>query len=156
MAFTWKGRRTTRSLCSTRSPTCPRWKWRGPSKWTSPSWPWPTAKCACTKTSTSSPLSSKPTLLFSLKILIRLEQVTGMIYGVFGREEGCLILNYKSGGISAKILQRQANLTSSSSKPGAPPEQDIPLNIPKKTKLFVELSQREREQAPCKINRIAL
>jgi len=63
-----------------------------------------------------------------------------MIYGVFGREEGCLILNYKSGGLSAKILQRQANLNTSSSKPGAPPEQDIPLNVPKKTKLFVELT----------------
>ncbi len=31
--------------------------------------------------------------------------------------------------------------------PGPPPEQDIPLNVPKKTKLFVELTQRERDQA---------
>ena len=73
-----------------------------------------------------------------------------MIYGVFGREEGCLILNYKSGGLAAKILQRQANLTTPSQKPGAPPEQDIPLNVPKKTKLFVELTKREREHAPSK------
>ena len=35
----------------------------------------------------------------------------GCIFGVFGREEGCMIINYKSGGLSAKILQRQANLT---------------------------------------------
>ncbi len=71
--------------------------------------------------------------------------VTSMCFGVFGREEGCLVLNFKSGGLSAKILQRQANLTASTMKPGPPHEQDIPLNVPKKTKLFVELTQRERD-----------
>lgn len=99
-------------------------------------------------------------LVYSLKSEVRLsdsevnnndfqEVVTGLCYGVFGREEGCLIINNKSGGLSAKILQRQANLTSIQ-KPGPPPEQDIPLNVPKKTKLFVELTQRERENAVCK------
>jgi hypothetical protein len=57
-----------------------------------------------------------------------------------------MILNTKSGGIQAKILQRQANL-SATHKPGPPPEQDIPLNIPKKTKLFIDLAARERENA---------
>jgi Bardet-Biedl syndrome 1 protein len=57
-----------------------------------------------------------------------------------------MILNSKSGGISVKILQRQANLQATH-KPGPPPEQDIPLNIPKKTKLFIELAQRERDSA---------
>jgi Bardet-Biedl syndrome 1 protein len=69
-----------------------------------------------------------------------------MQFGIFGREEGSLIINNKNGGIQAKILQRQANL-SATHKPGPPPEQDIPLNIPKKTKLFIELSQRERDSA---------
>jgi len=31
---------------------------------------------------------------------------TGMIFGTFGREEGCLVLNHHSGAVSAKILQR--------------------------------------------------
>ena len=31
---------------------------------------------------------------------------------------------------------------------GPPPEQDIPLPVPKKTKLYVEQTQRERERAP--------
>jgi len=31
---------------------------------------------------------------------------------------------------------------------GPPPEQDIPLAVPKKTKLYVEQTQREREMAP--------
>ena len=30
----------------------------------------------------------------------------GIIYGVFGREDGCLVINHQSGGMQAKILQR--------------------------------------------------
>ena len=69
----------------------------------------------------------------------------GIIYGIFGREEGCLVVNQANGGMQAKILQRQAKLNVSSFKPGPPPEQDIPLKVPQKTTLFVELTQRERE-----------
>lgn len=73
--------------------------------------------------------------------------VTAMTFGVYGREEGCLLMNYKSGGLAAKILQRQANLQASTLKPGPPPEQDIPLNVPKKTKVFVDLTTREKESS---------
>ena len=38
------------------------------------------------------------------------ESVLGMRFGVFGREEGCLIINTSSGGIHTKIIRRQANL----------------------------------------------
>jgi Bardet-Biedl syndrome 1 protein len=69
----------------------------------------------------------------------------GIVYGVFGREDGCLVINHQSGGMQAKILARQANLTSSTIKAGAAPEQDVPLKVPQKTTLFVELTQRERE-----------
>lgn len=75
------------------------------------------------------------------------EPVIGMKFGMFGREEGCLLLNGSNGSLVVKILQRQANLTVSSQRPGPPVEQDIPLNVPKKTKLFLELVQREKEQA---------
>lgn len=68
-----------------------------------------------------------------------------MVFGTFGREEGCLVLNMKSGGLQAKILQRQAKLKSAAIKPGPPPEQEIPLKIPQKTTLFVELTERERQ-----------
>ena len=54
----------------------------------------------------------------------------GIVFGVFGREEGCLVINHHSGGLQAKILQRQAKLTTSSIRPGPPPEQDIPLKVP--------------------------
>merc|ERR1719471_1564606 len=75
------------------------------------------------------------------------ESVTGMRLGVFGREEGSMVLSFKSGALMVKILQRNANLDVSSATPGPPPEQDIPLDVPKKTKLYVEQTSREREQA---------
>jgi Bardet-Biedl syndrome 1 protein len=73
--------------------------------------------------------------------------VTGLKLGTFGREEGSMVLSFKSGALMVKILQRNANLEVSSSTPGPPPEQDIPLDVPKKTKLYVEQTSREREQA---------
>lgn len=45
------------------------------------------------------------------------------------------------------MLRRKTNLLSSSQQQGPPPEQDIPLKVPKKTKLYVEQTQREREKA---------
>lgn len=74
------------------------------------------------------------------------ETVYGLRFGTFGREEGCLLINTASGGLQTKIIQRQANLQASSQRPGPPIEQDIPLNVPKKTKLFLELVQREKAQ----------
>lgn len=73
--------------------------------------------------------------------------VTGMRLGTFGREEGSMVLSFKSGALMVKILQRNANLDVSNVTPGPPPEQDIPLDVPKKTKLYVEQTSREREQA---------
>lgn len=75
------------------------------------------------------------------------ENVTAMRFGPYGREEAALVLAYKSGALTIKMLQRQADLEVQSAAPGPPPEQDIPLNVPKKTKLYVEQTQRERDQA---------
>jgi Bardet-Biedl syndrome 1 protein len=75
------------------------------------------------------------------------ESVAAMRFGAYGREEAALILCYKSGGLTIKMLQRQADLEAQNLAPGPPPEQDIPLNVPKKTKLYVEQTQRERDQA---------
>ncbi|CAJ1352811.1 unnamed protein product [Effrenium voratum] len=73
--------------------------------------------------------------------------VAGMKLGTFGREEGSMVLSFKSGALMVKILQRNASLEGSSASLGPPPEQDIPLDVPKKTKLYVEQTSREREQA---------
>lgn len=75
------------------------------------------------------------------------EPVAGIVYGSYGREDNTLALVYKAGALGFHMLKRSANLDVSDTPPGPPPEQDIPLNIPKKTKLYVEQTQRERDQA---------
>jgi hypothetical protein len=72
--------------------------------------------------------------------------VTGLRFGKFAREDNTLVLVMKSGGLSIKILPRTSSLEKVGSSTGPPPEQDIPLAVPKKTKLYVEQTQRERDQ----------
>ena len=48
--------------------------------------------------------------------------------------------------MTVKMLQRKASLEAGESRE-APPEQDVPLSVPKKTRLYIEQTQREREQA---------
>jgi len=88
--------------------------------------------------------------VYSNKVLLNKMQVndvvTCMIFGKYGREENTLIMTLKSGSIAIKMLPRMANLEPSKGHAtGPPPEQDIPLKVPKKTKLYVEQTQRERE-----------
>lgn len=93
-----------------------------------------------------------------------------MRFGSFGREDNVLVTTFKSGGFDFRILprnvspllppvlssrcdahslfihaSRQANLVGRGSTGGPPKEQDEPLQIPKKTKLYLEQTQRERE-----------
>ena len=75
------------------------------------------------------------------------EPVTACRFGCYGREEGCLAVIGASGSLTIKILQRTTRFDATSAAVGPPPEQDVPLSIPKKTNLYVEQTQREREQA---------
>jgi Bardet-Biedl syndrome 1 protein len=68
-------------------------------------------------------------------------------FGRFGREDSALTVVLRGGALSIKILDRRANLGVSTAAAGPPAEQDIPLPVPKKTRLYVEQTQREREQA---------
>lgn len=52
------------------------------------------------------------------------------------------------GALTIKIWKRTVDADTVTTTTGPPPEQDIPLNVPKKTKLYVEQTQREREKAP--------
>ena len=61
------------------------------------------------------------------------DPINGIKFGVYGREEGFLIMNSNSGGIFARVLARQAQLNMPSQRAGPPREQDIPLKVPKKT-----------------------
>jgi Bardet-Biedl syndrome 1 protein len=82
--------------------------------------------------------------------------INAMITGYYGREEHSMILIHgnqqKMGSLTIKMWKRTVDLdqiTSASHNPmlGPPREQEIPLQIPKKTKLFVEQTQRERESS---------
>ncbi|KAJ9510374.1 hypothetical protein QJQ45_015847 [Haematococcus lacustris] len=83
---------------------------------------------------------------------------TGLLFGRYGREDNTLITLSKSGALDIKMLPRNAVLEAPPGPAGPPPEQDIPLqvrtealpgsaSVPKKTRLYVEQTQREREQA---------
>lgn len=78
--------------------------------------------------------------------------IMGMKFGTYGREENSLVIAHGAGSLTFKILKRLADFDGPSSSGGAgpvgaPPEQEIPLAVPKKTKLYVEQTQREREFA---------
>lgn len=75
------------------------------------------------------------------------EPIMGCKFGTFGREEGSLVISLKNGGLVVKILNRGADLEVKNGAEGRAPEQDIPLDVPKKTKLYVEQTTREKENA---------
>ena len=69
---------------------------------------------------------------------------------MFGREKNSLIMILDTGAMVVKILKRNVNLSEMlndtfrfTTEP--PREQNIPIPIPRKTKLFLELASRERE-----------
>lgn len=59
-------------------------------------------------------------------------------FGHFGREMGTLLMVTDTGALDVRILSRNStplNITPPIS--GPPPEQEIPLKVPKKTKLYL-------------------
>jgi hypothetical protein len=74
--------------------------------------------------------------------------VTALCYGTYGREESTLVAVHGKGALTIKMWRRTADADGVSGPTGPPIEQDIPLAVPKKTKLYVEQTQREREKAP--------
>ena len=68
-----------------------------------------------------------------------------MKFGRFGREEASLLLVTQGGSLIIKILKRTANLDVKELTPGPPKAQSVKLNVPKKTKVFVDQTVRERE-----------
>jgi Bardet-Biedl syndrome 1 protein len=68
-----------------------------------------------------------------------------MVYGRFGREDAALVLALANGALHVKFLPRANALFNGSVYTHDTSHQA--LEIPKKTKVFVELTQRERESA---------
>ncbi|KAJ7307401.1 hypothetical protein JRQ81_009417 [Phrynocephalus forsythii] len=73
--------------------------------------------------------------------------VSGICFGRYGREDNTLIMTTKGGGLIIKILKRTATFHKEDAVVGAPVAQSIKLNVPKKTKLYVDQTLRERECA---------
>lgn len=76
------------------------------------------------------------------------EVVSALCCGSFGREDNTLIIVTRSGGLLVKMLPRTATFDAADRAGGPPPEQDVPLAIPKKTRMYLEQTERERELAP--------
>ena len=74
--------------------------------------------------------------------------VVALRFGSYGREENTLIAVHSRGALSIKIWRRTADVEAIQTHYGPPTEQDLPIPVPKKTKQYLEQSQREREQAP--------
>ncbi|GIL69347.1 hypothetical protein Vretimale_13465 [Volvox reticuliferus] len=96
-------------------------------------------------------LSNGEVRVYNEKLLVSIHTVpnpvTALWFGRYGREDNTLITITKSGMLDIKMLPRTANLEAGAVGGGPPPEQEIPLAVPKKTRLYVEQTQREREQA---------
>ena len=81
--------------------------------------------------------------------LIAPDAVVALAFGQYGREGNALALTLRSGALILHLLRRTADLGAPPPpRPGAaPPEQSLPLAIPKKTRLALEQSARERDSA---------
>ena len=71
--------------------------------------------------------------------------VVGMKFGQFGREDGVLLMITQGGALSIKILKRSVNFEVKDMTPGPPGTQLEKLNIPKRTKVYVDQMAREKE-----------
>ncbi|KAG4086548.1 hypothetical protein H8356DRAFT_1734355 [Neocallimastix lanati (nom. inval.)] len=71
--------------------------------------------------------------------------ITGMVFGKFEREQNGLIMATKSGGLIIKFLKRNATSTLQDINLKPPIEQKQPIIVPKKTRLYINQTVREKE-----------
>lgn len=84
-------------------------------------------------------------LLVVCVVCLTQSAITGILFGRFGREDSSLIMTTRRGGLSIKILKRNAVFEDKDLARGPPAAQNQKLNVPKKTKVFVDQTMRERE-----------
>ncbi|XP_057318218.1 Bardet-Biedl syndrome 1 protein homolog [Microplitis mediator] len=78
------------------------------------------------------------------------EPISAMKFGRMGQEERALAMVTINGGLCVKILKRTANFSTRSSTTSASNTTETPhtkFSIPKKSRLFVEQTMRERQEA---------
>ncbi|KAM9302244.1 BBSome complex member BBS1 [Gastrophryne carolinensis] len=82
-----------------------------------------------------------------LSVISTPDIVTSLCFGRYGREDDTLIMTTEGGGLLIKILKRTAQFEDKDTSAGPPTGQSIKLHVPKKTKLYVDQTLRERENA---------
>lgn len=81
------------------------------------------------------------------------DTIVAMRFGQYGREGNTLVLASRSGALTFKMIKRTATFeppqgsTQQQSSSAALPEADVPLAVPKKTRLYLDQTQRERDAA---------
>ncbi|XP_056657261.1 Bardet-Biedl syndrome 1 protein isoform X1 [Monodelphis domestica] len=80
-----------------------------------------------------------------LNIIHTPDAVTSLCFGRYGREDNTLIMTTQGGGLVIKILKRTAVFGEGAGEAGPPPAQALRLNVPRKTRLYVDQTLRERE-----------
>lgn len=74
---------------------------------------------------------------------------TAMVFGSFGGEKRCLVTAHELGSVRVRVLPRRARLESAAVDSSSPPEeQDVPMDLPKRTRLHVQNIHREQAEAP--------
>ncbi|XP_067400215.1 Bardet-Biedl syndrome 1 protein isoform X2 [Emydura macquarii macquarii] len=86
-------------------------------------------------------------------IICTQDVVTSICFGRYGREDNTLIMTTKGGGLIIKILKRTAVFEEKDISLGPPVAQSIRLSVPKKTRLYVDQTLREREN-PVAMHRV--
>nr|XP_012292346.1 Bardet-Biedl syndrome 1 protein isoform X4 [Aotus nancymaae] len=80
-----------------------------------------------------------------LNVIRTPDAVTSLCFGRYGREDNTLIMTTRGGALIIKILKRTAVFVEGGSELGPPPAQAMKLNVPRKTRLYVDQTLRERE-----------
>eukprot|EP01138_Halocafeteria_seosinensis_P013052 gb/GECG01013330.1/.p1 GENE.gb/GECG01013330.1/~~gb/GECG01013330.1/.p1 ORF type:complete len:571 (+),score=54.23 gb/GECG01013330.1/:1-1713(+) len=74
------------------------------------------------------------------------DSVSAIRFGRFGREDHCLIICFRSGALKVKIIPRRVVSGELLANQSNKSEESSSLNIPKKTRLYVEQTQREQAE----------
>lgn len=82
-----------------------------------------------------------------INVLTLNENIFGLKFGRFGKEEESLVILTDTGSLLIKSLSSTVNIESLSYSESKRNMEEINLNVPKKTKLYLDLIEREKECA---------
>lgn len=94
-------------------------------------------------------LKNREIRLYNDKILVNIlilpENIMGLKFGRFGKQEDMLVVVSDKGSVYLKVLDKSIHLDTTSYKKPYSVADEGSLNIPKKTTLYLDLMEREKE-----------